>query len=64
MTPGKMLAWVGPILLSISVIVGLSSRVFYGPDSAVEEIAEDEDPDAEDTLTFSYDDFETAKKED
>jgi hypothetical protein len=30
----------------------------------VVEIEEDEDPDAMDTLTFSYDDFETAKKED
>ena len=30
----------------------------------VVEVAEDEDPDAMDTLTFSYDDFETAKKED
>ena len=30
----------------------------------VVEIEEDEDPDAIDTLTFSYDDFETAKKED
>lgn len=33
-------------------------------EEVVEEIAEDEDPDAMDTLTFSYDDFETAKKED
>jgi len=33
-------------------------------EEVVEEVEEDEDPDAIDTLTFSYDDFETAKKED
>lgn len=33
-------------------------------EAVIEEVEEDEDPDAMDTLTFSYDDFETAKKED